>query len=195
MSNRYKHGDRIPSETLCARLDELADAVTKGPAAVSREFTMRVPAELDRDADLVLSRAAQRIRELEGKLHYSEMGGRLTFAQLREANATRCERWHPEGISSWSLSDWATAAAGEMGELCNVIKKLNRVRDDLPGNKESPAQLMAELPKEIADTVLYLDLLAAAAGIDLAEAVAAKFNEVSERNGFPERIYAKGGNS
>lgn len=68
MSNNYKHGDRVPSEVLCARLDELADAVTQGAAGVNREFTMRVPAELDRDADLVLSGAARRIRELEDKL-------------------------------------------------------------------------------------------------------------------------------
>jgi len=68
MSNQYKHGERVPSYVLCARLDELADCVTKGPDAVRREFTMRVPAELDRDADLVISEAAIRIRALEAAL-------------------------------------------------------------------------------------------------------------------------------
>ena len=68
MSNNYKHGDRVPSEVLCVRLDELATAVTRGPTQMMREFDMRVPAELDRDADLVLSQAAARIRELEAKL-------------------------------------------------------------------------------------------------------------------------------
>jgi len=43
---------------LSPRLRELSDAVTQGCEAVAREFTMRVPAEPDRDADLVLSRAA-----------------------------------------------------------------------------------------------------------------------------------------
>ena len=72
MSNKYKHGDYIPSEVLSSRLNELAEAVTKGRDAIEREFTMRVPAELDRDADLVLSGASQRIQQLE--------------AQLKEAN-------------------------------------------------------------------------------------------------------------
>lgn len=67
MSNKYKHGDRVPSEVLCARLKELVKAITAGDngQSLQREFTMRVPAELDRDADCVLSEAANRIEELE----------------------------------------------------------------------------------------------------------------------------------
>lgn len=68
MSTAYKHGDRVPSEVLASRLEELAHTVTQGREAVSREFTMRVPAEQDRDADLVLSAAAGRIIELEAAL-------------------------------------------------------------------------------------------------------------------------------
>lgn len=56
MSNKYKHGDEVPSDVLCKRLDELSDAVTRGRDAINLEFTMRIPAELDRDADLVLSK-------------------------------------------------------------------------------------------------------------------------------------------
>jgi len=67
MSNQYKFGDRVPSDVLCKRLLELSAAATKGPRSMEmeREFTMRIPAELDRDADLVLSAAARRIEELE----------------------------------------------------------------------------------------------------------------------------------
>ncbi len=63
VSNKYKHGDRVPDSILASRLDALSDAVTKGKGAINREFTMRVPAELDHDADLVLSQAAERLRE------------------------------------------------------------------------------------------------------------------------------------
>ncbi len=64
MSTDYKNlNERVPTETLAKRLDELSHAVTEGREAVLREFTMRVPAELDRDADLVLSAAAARLRE------------------------------------------------------------------------------------------------------------------------------------
>lgn len=65
MSNKYDHGDKVPSDVLCKRLIELARAVTKGKNSIDREFDMRVPAELDRDADLVLSASARRIMDLE----------------------------------------------------------------------------------------------------------------------------------
>lgn len=65
MSGKYKNSASVPSETLCARLYELALAVTEGRKGVEREFCMRIPAELDRDADLVISEAARRIERLE----------------------------------------------------------------------------------------------------------------------------------
>lgn len=65
MSTKYNLSDEIPSEVICARLEELSKAVSEGREAVAREFTMRVPAECDRDADLVLATAAKRIRALE----------------------------------------------------------------------------------------------------------------------------------
>lgn len=68
MSTTYKIGDYIPSEVLCQRLMELATAVTKGQPTILREFTMRVPAERDHDADLVLVEAATRIIELETRI-------------------------------------------------------------------------------------------------------------------------------
>lgn len=111
-----------------------------------------------------------------------------SISEISRINLQRCLRWHPQGINSWSLSDWATALAGEVGELCNVVKKLNRERDGLPGNKIGGSDLRAALEKECADVYLYLDLFCAAAGLDLASAVKAKFNEVSERVGFPERL-------
>lgn len=67
MSNQYKHGDYVPTDVLANRLDELSDAVTKGDAG-RNEFSMRVPAEMDRDADLVLDAAAKRLRELQAQL-------------------------------------------------------------------------------------------------------------------------------
>ena len=64
MSRQYKKSSDIPTEVLCARLIELAKAVSRGKATVLREFTMRIPAELDRDADLVLSEAARRLKRM-----------------------------------------------------------------------------------------------------------------------------------
>ena len=114
------------------------------------------------------------------------MSTKLTFQQFREANRTRCLRWHPEGIESWSDSDWMTAIVGELGELAGLIKMRNRERDGLPGNKFSPTD--RQVADELADVLTYLDLLAATLGVDLGRAAAQKFNEVSERVGFPDRI-------
>lgn len=110
----------------------------------------------------------------------------LTFDEFRRANVTRCVKWHPAGIDSWSPSDWMTAVIGELGELASLLKMRNRERDGLPGNKFSPTQ--KQIADELADVLTYLDLLAAVLGVDLGRAAAEKFNEVSERVGFPDRI-------
>lgn len=112
----------------------------------------------------------------------------LDFATLRAANLSRCARWHPRGLKEWSLSDWFTATMGELGEAANVAKKLNRERDGIAGNTVSEEELRADLSDEIADVAIYLDILAASEGIDLAKAIARKFNKTSEKVGFPERL-------
>jgi NTP pyrophosphatase (non-canonical NTP hydrolase) len=114
----------------------------------------------------------------------------MNFADFSAINRDRCEA--PEGfnhrLDSWSLSDWFTAAMGELGEAANVAKKLNRVRDGIPGNRESREELEAKLRREIADTFVYLDLMAQAAGFDLGEAVADVFDAKSREIGFPMSI-------
>lgn len=110
----------------------------------------------------------------------------LTFNKFRAANVARCLKWHPKGIESWSSADWLTAVTGELGELASLIKMRNRERDGLPGNKFSPTD--KQIADELADILTYLDLLAEALGVDLGRAAIEKFNEVSERVGFPDRI-------
>jgi len=117
----------------------------------------------------------------------------LTFSDLRDVNVSRCKRWHP-GFpdDAWTIADWSNAAAGEMGEAANVVKKIRRLQFGRPGALDPTADvLQGMLADEIADTVIYLDLLAAHAGIDLAAAVRSKFNEVSRREGFPEHLGPK----
>ena len=114
------------------------------------------------------------------------MEKQLTFDGFRAANVARCVKWHPKGIDSWSPSDWLTAVTGELGELASLLKMRNRERDGLPGNKFSPTD--KQIADELADVLTYLDLLAAALGIDLGLATVEKFKEVSARVGFPDRI-------
>ena len=120
----------------------------------------------------------------------------LTFAELASANASRAVRWHGpdwlDGSDSWTLADWSNAMCGEAGEVANVVKKLRRVETGLHGvqhyNTPDAGTLHACLADELADVIAYADLLATKAGIDLGAAVAAKFNRVSEAQGFPERL-------
>lgn len=118
----------------------------------------------------------------------SKLMSDLTFDYVSEMNWRRAKHWH--GDKQWSLSDWAVALAGETGELCNIVKKLNRIRDELPGNKKgvTAETLKTDLLGEIADIYLYLDLFASAAHLDLAAAIKIKFNEVSKRIGYIEMI-------
>jgi NTP pyrophosphatase (non-canonical NTP hydrolase) len=118
----------------------------------------------------------------------------LGFRQLRRANTKRAERWH-DG-KPWSGADWATAMAGEMGEACNVVKKLRRNEDGIAAPTDPPrTELLYNLGVELADTIIYADLLAQHYGIDLAQHVATKFNVVSDRMGFVERLpIPQGGN-
>ena len=108
----------------------------------------------------------------------------LTFKRLREQNAMRCvSMFHP--IGDWSPTDWGCAMAGEAGEACNLIKKLRRLDGadwdiDTPEERE---RLRKAIALEIADVVIYADLLAERLGIDLAHAVTTKFNKVSHERG------------
>lgn len=110
----------------------------------------------------------------------------LTFNEFRRANVARCLKWHPHGIESWSNSDWLVAVMGELGELASLIKMRNRERDGLPGNKFNPTD--EQIAKEAADVYTYLDLFCERNNINLGLAAVLKFNEVSERVGFPDRI-------
>lgn len=110
----------------------------------------------------------------------------MHMSDFSTINRARCES--PIGfnhaLSSWSLSDWMTATLGELGEAANVAKKLNRVRDGIPGNTETPEQLKQNLSDELADAFIYLDLLAQSAGICLEDAVCQKFDKTSAKIGY-----------
>lgn len=106
----------------------------------------------------------------------------LDFKTLRIANVERCEEvFHPVG--DWTPTDWACAMAGEAGEVCNAVKKLKRVADGTNTAKDpqTESEAIRDIAAEIADTVIYLDLLASRLGIDMSEAVRYKFNVVSVR--------------
>lgn len=131
----------------------------------------------------------------------------LNLDSLRMANVTRCQgAYHSkDGIAEWTPTDWATAMAGECGEACNEVKKLRRIAatperaaemriageqpdNDFSGPAEDYPRRVELVGEELADLIIYADLLAARLGIDLAFAVARKFNRKSEEIGSPVRL-------
>ena len=114
----------------------------------------------------------------------------LDLSELRKANTLRCERDWKHSLNGWSVAEWGNATAGELGEACNVAKKMLRwdhnIRTELA--EKSREEYKADLADEIADTLIYLDLWSASEGIDLAEAVRRKFNQKSDEIGSSVKI-------
>lgn len=107
----------------------------------------------------------------------------LTFDELRQANAERCpmltDGW---GVEHWNPAEWTNAMAGETGEACNLTKKMLR-GDDID---------VLDVGAELADVVIYADLVAQRLGIDLGRMVSRTFNKKSEKCGvdcfLPEAV-------
>lgn len=115
----------------------------------------------------------------------------LTFNQLARANRARVARWHGDFKGgAWSGADWSNAMCGEAGEAANVVKKIRRVETGAaPGPDDPPMnRLLLDLGLELADTITYADLLAQYYDLDLGAMTARKFNMVSIRQGFPDRL-------
>lgn len=113
------------------------------------------------------------------------------LTELRQANSTRVHRWHGPDSEPWTGSDWSNAMCGEAGETANVVKKLRRAETNARNEGDPEVdELLAALGDEIADTIIYLDLLALHYGIELWPAIASKFNRTSAKYGFPERLVA-----
>jgi NTP pyrophosphatase (non-canonical NTP hydrolase) len=70
---------------------------------------------------------------------------------------------------------FALALAGEVGELCNLLKKIWR------GDEYNEAEMRKKLADEMADIQIYIHHLAEELGIDLEEACRNKAIELKER--------------
>lgn len=105
-----------------------------------------------------------------------------TYSTLREANTARQAEWDQD--NKIGLTYRGNELAGEVGEACNVMKKIERERLGIAGSRAS----LEDLAEELADVVICADLVAMGEGIDLAAAVARKFNKTSEKVGLSTRM-------
>lgn len=104
------------------------------------------------------------------------------FNTLRAANTVRQLEWDPNSQITGLYR--AVELAGEVGEACNIVKKLERERLGLPGSRGH----VDDLGDELADVFICIDLLAA--GYRL---VGFYEEQRADFNGFPwDALYAAG---
>lgn len=166
-------------EALVARWDAEAAASAMNALNCDEED---IRARLEGEAETLTACAAE--------LRAALADGGLTFAQLRAANRARLPLFkngrgepahsQPDG-SDWALSAWCNAVTGELGELANFIKKIERGDFTLEERHKDVAD-------ELADVATYLDILAFRCGVELGDATASKFNRVSDRVGCDVKL-------
>lgn len=89
----------------------------------------------------------------------------LGATTLREANRKRAKLWHPTPESEWTPRQWFKALLGEIGEAADADKKLDRFSGGAAHIGADRAALAQALGDEIADSLIYLDLLAESVGV------------------------------
>lgn len=106
------------------------------------------------------------------------------LAQLSDANFLRGKLWDPD--NKLTPLFFATELAGEVGEACNVVKKIARENHGLPGSRAT----LEDLREELSDVIICVSLLANSLGIgtDLHLDVVKKFNKTSDKLGFAVRL-------
>jgi len=115
---------------------------------------------------------------------------KLDLQQFRKINTERAV----EGFKTYAnvpLSFWGTALAGELGELCNMIKKMERVEfGGIDAGSSYTAESLTKemIEEEIGGIVIYLDLLASLLGISIEEATIKTFNSKSEKYKFSQLL-------
>lgn len=130
-----------------------------------------------------LRRLETGVEQLED-LYDIEVDGLWYHVVCREcgARSTRCD-------SKWrALRSFDERHAGRRSTVVMPVQ-LSGGRDDCThAASRSDAALLTMLGDELADVILYIDLICEHYGIDLETHVREKFNRVSERRGFPERL-------
>lgn len=78
----------------------------------------------------------------------------LSFKTLRAANILRMKSSkYKEKVDKWTTAHWLQATVGELGELANILKKIDRGDFTLEEAK-------SDIAKEFADVQIYLDIMA-----------------------------------
>lgn len=105
------------------------------------------------------------------------MSKNLTLSRIQKKSTERYpEIMNKSDVPANQLDMYnAMALAGEVGEFCNLLKKIKR------GSRKLDDKTRKEIAHELADAQLYLVACASSLDIELADAVVEKFNLVSKK--------------
>lgn len=116
----------------------------------------------------------------------------MNLKEFSKANLTRCIEGFGHALESWSPAEWTNAMAGELGEACNLTKKLLRHRDGIAGNVKKEDQnvilLRHRAAKELCDAIIYADLSIQALGFDTDEMLREVWNAKSIEIDYEGRV-------
>lgn len=98
--------------------------------------------------------------------------------ELYQKNAERQIEW--DASDDIEVLFKTVEFVGEVGEMCNNIKKVKREELGLAGSRCT----REDLESEFGDVMITLALLADHVGIDLEQVTKEKFNATSEKMGF-----------
>lgn len=104
-------------------------------------------------------------------------------------NLKRCEarKGFNHKLKSWFIEQWTNAVAGEIGEACNIAKKILRIRNKVRGNKFTDLDkhnLQQKCAKELCDVIIYCDLAIQSLGYDTETILIEVFNAKSIEIGY-----------
>lgn len=120
--------------------------------------------------------------DFEPEIDYGKNSYGPSLQELRIANYTRQQLWDTK--NELTLAFRGNELAGEVGEACNIIKKLERERLGIRGSRATKE----ELADELADVIICVDLICMHLNISLAQAVKDKFNMTSDKMGFEVKL-------
>ncbi len=106
------------------------------------------------------------------------MDNKLTFEGFSRVNRSRSYAIGHNTDTKFDLQYMSIGLAGEVGELCNLVKK--QIRDKVDHK--------TAMMKEICDIQIYLDLLTEQLGCSIEDCLKLKWDEVSERHGLPFKL-------
>lgn len=110
------------------------------------------------------------------------------LAELRAANIARAPDFNAGDLNDWSPAERGNELAGEVGELCNELKKLLRYGKQYGSDATVPLDMLARISDELADVIISADLIGAQLGLDIEAAVRRKFNATSDKIGSAVKL-------